>query len=264
MNVVTDPEEIAHVLGDHRGMHPYGLADLDEPYWSSSTWWRDGAAVAGWIRFPESDDHAVYAITHGEVGDTLALVAQIAAELPDKFVISGPAGVDVAVGDAFEAAWVTPHHKMHLTTPGCLLGRDPRVEALDRRDLSAVEALLDSGDRAGRFFAAHLMDDGFYMGVRGTGDLVALAGTHTYSAARGVATIANVHTHPWYRRRGLARAVTSAVAAELLESVSTVGLNVRADHAGTVEMYGGLGFEIVGDYDEAHMVRRRRRHYDGG
>ncbi len=260
MRPVTDPDEIATVLGERPGVHPYGLADLEEPYWSLSTWWRDGSAVVGWIRLPESDEHAVYAITHDASDRTLDLLAEIAPNLPDDFVISGPAGVDVAVGSEFESAWVTPHHKMHLTRPQLLPGTDPRIVALDRPHLADVEALLDTDDRAGRFFAAHLLDHGFYMGIRDEGRLVAAAGIHTFSAMWGVAAIANVHTHPDHRRRGLARAVTSAVAKALVDTVATVGLNARADHPGTVALYRNLGFTVVADYDEARMVRRRARH----
>ena len=144
---------------------------------------------------------------------------------------------------------------MHIPDAAQITGNDDGLDVLTRGDVAAIEALFDTDDRAGRFFAPHLLDDRHYLGRRDGDHLIAVAGTHTYSPTWGVASVANVHTHPDHRRRGLARHVVAAVSRRLLRTVPTVALNVRADHPGTITLYRELGFEIVADYDESHLVR---------
>ena len=48
-------------------MHPYGLADLEEPFWSSSTWYRRGDAVVAVLDL--GGDPVVYAIAADDDGD---------------------------------------------------------------------------------------------------------------------------------------------------------------------------------------------------
>ena len=55
--------------------------------------------------------------------------------------------------------------------------------------------------------------------------LIAAAGTHVVSPQWGVAAVGNVYTHREYRGQGLAKVVTSAVTAELLQQCDTVVLN---------------------------------------
>ena len=44
---VTNPDEIAEAFEGDRRTHLYGLADLQEPFWSNSTWYREGRCVVG-------------------------------------------------------------------------------------------------------------------------------------------------------------------------------------------------------------------------
>jgi hypothetical protein len=62
------------------------------------------------------------------------------------------------------------------------------------------------------FFTPSMLEDGVYVGVRVDGSLVAVAGTHAISRRFSVACIGGVYTEPAYRGRGLAAAVTGAVA----------------------------------------------------
>jgi len=55
--------------------------------------------------------------------------------------------------------------------------------------------------------------------------------------------IANVATHPDYRRRGIARALTERVMQHARQrGVNDLWLHVRADNPGAVQMYSDLGF----------------------
>ena len=58
--------------------------------------------------------------------------------------------------------------------------------------------------------------------------------------------IANVATHPDYRRRGIARALTErAMKQARAKNASAVWLHVRDDNPGAIRMYEGLGFQEI-------------------
>ena len=84
--------------------------------------------------------------------------------------------------------------------------------------------------------------DGVYYGIRVNGQLVAAAGTHVVSPAARLAVVGNVLTHPDYRGRGFATAVTGAVTAELLRTCDQVVLNVRSDNPPALNAYRRLGY----------------------
>lgn len=61
---------------------------------------------------------------------------------------------------------------------------------------------------------------------------------------RRINLIANVATHPSYRRRGIARALTErAMQHARQRGVNELWLHVRADNPGAIQMYTDLGFE---------------------
>ena len=49
---VTDPDVLANFHSDEPGAHIYALADLEEPFWSASQWFRRGDAVVGVVSLP--------------------------------------------------------------------------------------------------------------------------------------------------------------------------------------------------------------------
>jgi len=97
--------------------------------------------------------------------------------------------------------------------------------------------------------------EGVYFGVRGGGRLVAAAGTHVISREAKMGVVGNVMTHTEYRNRGLAKAVTSAVTAELLRYCDDVVLNVRADNPPAIAAYRSLGYEEHCRFEE-RLIRR--------
>lgn len=251
------PDALVELFCRHRPVHPYGLADLEEPYWSRSRWWRRGDAAVGLVGLPGGADPIVYAVSAADPEGTLGLLAELGvADLPEWFVITGPCGLAERLTPTHRAIWSSPHHKLHLVEPERLLEHEGRVEQLDREAAAEIAALLASDPDAGDFFYPHLLDSGHYRGIRDDGVLVAMAGVHVVSPRHGVAAIGNVATHPAYRRRGLARSLMSALARTLLEEVEVVGLNVAAHNVGALRLYESLGFEVVITYDEAELRRR--------
>ncbi len=251
---VTDPTELAELYGRRPDVHPYGLADLEQPLWSRSTWYRAGDAAVGVLDLG-SGAPVLYAVAAAAAGDraTLDLLATLVPDLPEHFVITGPVGLAERLAPAYAADWVIPHVKMRLPPDPDLPAPDPRVRWLDRAAADEVLALRETGGDVSAFFIPSLLDTGHYGGIRIDGELAAVAGVHVLSERYGVAAVGNVLTHPVHRRQGLGRALLSTLARRLLETVPVVGLNVGTANAGARALYDGLGFVPVATYEEAEL-----------
>ena len=253
---VTDPSELAQLYGRRPDVHPYGLADLEEPLWSRSTWYRAGDAAVGVLDLG-SGEPVLYAVAADDDQDraTLDLLVTLGPDLPDHFVITGPVGLSERLAPAYAADWVIPHVKMQLPSDPDLPPPDPRVRWLDRDAADEVVALRQTGGDVSAFFVPSLLDTGHYGGIQVDGELAAVAGVHVMSQRYGVAAVGNVLTHPAHRRRGLARALMATLARRLRATVPVVGLNVGTANTGARALYDGLGFEAVITYEEAELHR---------
>jgi predicted GNAT family acetyltransferase len=99
-----------------------------------------------------------------------------------------------------------------------------------------------------------------FFGTWENGELVAVAGTHLAVPAEGVGAIGNVYTRRDRRGLGLAGALTSAVAGELLRmGVRTIGLNVTQRNAAAIRVYERLGFFRYCDFIEGPVAHAWHR-----
>lgn len=142
----------------------------------------------------------------------------------------------------------TPRHMWRMALDPAAFTPAPMdaVVPLGMRDLQAVRALYEDGRAAGEmptFFHPDMLAQLSFRGIREGEALIAIAGTHLFSAALGVCTVGNVYTRRDRRRRGLASQVTSAVVAEAIaQRIPTIVLNVRQDGDSAQRMYERLGF----------------------
>jgi ribosomal protein S18 acetylase RimI-like enzyme len=254
--IVDDPDELAVFFADRPEVHAYALGDLDEPYWSASRWFRRGDAVVGLVGLPPGDDLACYAVSTRDPAGSLALVAEIVAHLRPGQPITGPIGLARASAAVRPLRWHAPHLRYALVDRDALPDRSASVVDLTVDDLDDLAALYAIEPGAG-FFVPGMVADGVFCGVRSDdgsdgsdGRLIASAGTHVLSDGRGVAAIGAVYTAPAERRRGHARAVTSAVARRVLDRVAIVGLNVTVANAPARRIYDAIGFVAVHEYEE--------------
>jgi len=251
-HIVTDPEELAAHFADEPGAHVYALGDLDEPFWSASTWYRRGDGVVGVVRLPDDEGTAVYAVATRDPQGSLALLLDVLPQLAPGQLITGPTGMGQAIGARRRLAWSGPHVRYRLVQhrPADSSG----VVPLGRHDLDDVTALYATEPGAA-FFLPHMLGDETFVGVRDeAGWLVAVAGTHLFSDRRDVAAIGAVYTHPDHRGRGLGRSVTAGVIERIGDRASRIGLNVAADNHPARAIYERLGFEAVLDYEECELA----------
>lgn len=256
MPSVASVEDVLDVYLRHRPVHPYGIADVVQ-FPDGAAWWREGEAVVGVVPVPGSPVPVVYAVAHDRPTDaaTLDLLDTLGAELPERFVVHGPRGLDERLSGRYRTLWRNDYVKLALEDATALPVRDPRVRVLDRADLRALHDLYATDEHAGDFFHAGLLDTGAYVGVDGEeGRLDAAAGIHVIDREHGVVALANVATRPERRRRGLGRAVVATLVHRLREQVDVVGLNVRDENVAARRLYEALGFRQVTEYAEAELA----------
>lgn len=250
--IVDDVGELEAFFSDRVGVHVYALADLDEPFWSASRWYRRGDAVVGLIGLPSGEGLACYAVATRDPVATIDLVVDLAPDLPSGLLITGPVGLARALERVRPLVWHGPHLRYELVDPMALPPVPASVEHLGRSDLDDLEALY-GGEPGAAFFVPHMLDDGAFFGVREAGRLVAAAGTHVLAAGRGVAAVGAVFTAASHRGRGLGTAATVAVVRHLVPRVATIGLNVAATNRAARRIYESIGFAPVADYEEAEL-----------
>jgi ribosomal protein S18 acetylase RimI-like enzyme len=119
--------------------------------------------------------------------------------------------------------------------------RTAGVERLDAADLEALRDLYAAYPESA--FTSDQLQLGVFYGVRDGAALVAAGGTHVVAPRYAIAAVGNVFTRPAARGHGYARAITTAVTADLLTNTCRdVILNVAVENAAALRIYSGLGF----------------------
>lgn len=253
-----DKDRIAAFLRRSPALNVYLIGDLDDFFWPYTQWY--GLEEGGELR----EVALIYAGTSLPVllalGEDPAamreLVRGIAHLLPPRLYTHLGEGVLEELSETYAAEPYGAHLKMALAERGRLEAADTMgAVRLGPGDLDEVLAFYAAAYPDG-WFDPRMLETEQYFGVRHGGALASVAGIHVYSPAYAVAALGNIATLPELRGRGLAGAAAAATCRSLLERVSVVGLNVRADNAPAIACYRRLGFEPVATYDE-HMLRLR-------
>lgn len=251
MNPVADPGELATLFRLDPETHVYGLADLEEPYWSASNWYRNGDAAVGLVSL--GDDWVTgYAMSRVDPKGSLRLFGEVHSQLPPDTWVTGPIGLSEYMDSRRAITLKGLHWRMILDGPD-RLGPDRGVVALSGSDVEAVRD-LNSSDPGQTFWHPRMLDRNPYVGIWEGDWLVASAGTHVASRTYGVAAIGGVITRPSHRGQGLATAVLSTLCRLLWGRYATIGLNVEVANSPAVALYDGLGFRRAFQYEEVELL----------
>jgi RimJ/RimL family protein N-acetyltransferase len=253
---VADRDEIAAYLRTDRRYAAYALGDLD------------GA----------SRDRCTWGMAHDDGGRPVALAMHQEGLIPQPlFLMGDPAGChevlasvirprdayflgtaahDLAIADLYELDPALALLRMAVDEASFTPFAGP-AERLGPGDVDDLNRLYQLGFRGG--FPPTVLEGGVYYGVRVRGRLVSAAGTHVINVREGVAVVGNVMTHVDFRGHDLAKMVTSAVTAELLQRVGDVALNVHADNAPAITAYARLGYR-----EHCRLSERLGRRHSGG
>lgn len=247
---VEDRGQLERIFQADRETHLYGLADLEEPFWSASEWHMSGEAAVG--RVSTGDDWvAGYAMSQTHRRETLDLLVRVERRLPPGALVTGPLGLHEQLSRARRSRSLGVHWRMILDELHDD-GVDGDVQELSLHDMEQVIELHSSAPGE-TFFLPSMLSHGLFVGVEQNGKLVASAGTHAMSEVYSVAAVGAVITHPSYRGLGLGRLVVAALCRRLAHRCRTIGLNVSVHNHAAVQLYEGIGFERVFDYEEVEL-----------
>jgi ribosomal protein S18 acetylase RimI-like enzyme len=255
---IHDREQLAAYFRRDLALHAYSLGDLEEPYWSRTSYY--GIQDKGGL----SDVFLIYRgyglpvlLAMGPEGYLKGdSQEQLEKLLPDEFYAHLSPGLEDSLGKQFSLQSHGLHYKMALSEPSLLMGIPAENTVhLKPEDLPELMSLyLESyPDNA---FDPLLLSRGKYIGYRTSNRLVSAAGVHVYSPSYRVAALGNITTHPDFRNKGFARVVTARLCQELAEEVDFIGLNVKSANQAAVHLYQSLGFKIAEKYGEFSLKRR--------
>jgi ribosomal protein S18 acetylase RimI-like enzyme len=253
--LLHDRDEIEAFLRQRPTLHLYELGDLDDFFWPDTTWYAlreagevhalallyTGTALPVLLAFIEEEE---------EPEPSVELLHAIHPFLPRRFYAHLSPGLEEHLEADYRLTSHGVHLKMVLMNQARLADIDPTgVVRLTSADRPALEALYRAS-YPGNWFDPRMLETGHYVGLWRDGKIVSVAGVHVYSPRYGVAALGNITTHPRLRGQGLATRVTGRLCQLLLETVETVGLNVKEDNLSAIRCYEQLGFARVAAYGE--------------
>ncbi len=250
---VDDPALIERFARRDEALHLYELGDLDPFFRPHTTWFgltgEDGELSALALLYHGVSPPTLLALGRVDAEATGALVEAIAPRLPPLCYAHLSPGLLPRLGDR----WSPQHHGLHLKMAhrdrDRLALHTDDVQRLGPADLADLQALYQRS-YPDNWFDARMLQTGQYFGIRQDEQLVCVAGIHVYSPRYRVAALGNVTTDPQWRGRGLARRTTARLCHSLYQTVSTIGLNVKAENTAAIACYRSLGFVEIGQYDE--------------
>lgn len=252
MNPVADADELAVLFKLDPETHLYGLADLEEPFWSASSWYRRGDAAVGLVSL--GDDWVTgYAMSRVDPEGGLRLFGEVQDRLPPHTWVTGPVGMAEYLGSGIRKISPKGLHLRMILDGTDRLAPDRGVVALSRADVDAVLD-LHAADPGQTFWHPTMLAANPFVGIWDGDRLVASAGTHVASETHGVAAIGAVITRPSHRGQGLAGAVLSTLCRLLWGRYATIGLNVEVANSPAVALYDGLGFRRAFQYEEVELL----------
>jgi len=252
-----DKSTIETFLRDNVFLNIYGLGDLDDFFWSDTTWHAltdeaDIQAIAliytggklPCLHIHAEDDKIVYAEK---------LLHYLVPTLPELFHAHLNLGLENILAERYTLRPRGKHYKMALVNKSLPLNVDTsQATGLSKSHLSEILSLFEKA-YPGNFFEPRMLETKQYYGIRRSGELVSAAGVHVYSRRYRVAALGNVTTHPDYRGKGYGTTVTAKVCKSLLRDIDHIGLNVKADNTSAIKCYERLGFEIIDSYGEYNV-----------
>ena len=258
-------DELRAILDADPVWAAYAIADLQPDYAPYCRWHvAESAQGAGLVLFfTRLSMPVVFAMGDpGAVGAVLDAVPRpksVYMTLRDEHY-------EVASRDYDFSADLRPMWRMRLTDPGaartdgascrtgCSCGRWPPNDSERIRRLHAY-----GGPYAPDAFDVYQAESGIFFGVEaGSGELLAVGGTHIVDWSAGIGAIGNMYTHPAHRGEGLGTAVLRAIVGKLIAGgVANIVLNVDQRNIAAKRLYEQLGFEAYCPYLEGVGYRRR-------
>ena len=211
------------------------LIVLDNPVWSALSTTHGSFAEGDELAKRYPVDVAPFAATRDQSTESYDSLARllglgVTAALPLATMPDLPAGWTVIRKvDSAQMVW-------NGSVP------PPVKHSLEELDISQVDEMLALVEltKPGPFFR-RTPELGTYLGIRESGQLVAMAGERLRPL--GHTEISAVCTHPEYRGRGYASSLVSALIRKTTGRGETPFLHVRTENVAAIRVYEKLGFK---------------------
>ena len=255
LQFLHDPEVIEPFLRRDPYLHLYALGDLDPFHWPLTQWYALGNPLRALALGYFGSSPTILALARPEERTDLAtLLRQLRPILPVRFECHLSPGLATNLSPDYRLTPHGRHLKMAMLQAERLESVPSEGDPLGRSDLDELEAFYSQA-YPDNWFDPRMLESGHYRGIRRDGVLVSVAGVHVHAPGRKIAALGNIATHPDYRGKGLAAAVTASVCKTLLEQgFEHLGLNVSADNQPAIKCYEQLGFSQWARYEEFSAV----------
>ena len=221
---------------------------LDRPVWASLTTHHAGVSEGNALARRFLPDVNLFAASRDESPDALAALAELVkpgetvfvAEVSEIRIPPGLTEVRAARG-------------IQMVATRSLSGepRDARIRALTEADAPEMLALAKLTEPGPFLPRTHTM--GAFLGLRIDGRLAAMAGERMRFP--GYTEVSGVCTHPDFRGRGLARALSTAVVAAIEARGDRAFLHAWKANRSAIGLYETLGFELRTEVNISVLTR---------
>jgi len=258
--ILKDKATIERWLRQEPELQLYALGDLDSFFWPDTHWHGSfsGSTLQSIVLlYTGMPMPTLLGLSARFLSEMEVLLQVLLPDLPPRFYAHLSPELAPVLRSGYFLEPQGQHYRMIL--------RDEKfpeaVHLPDARQLGPDDAAalrqLYNHSYPSHWFDQRMLETGHYFGIREAGILVSAGGVHVCSEAYGVAALGNIVTHPQWRGRGLAKAVTAKVCQSLLEKgIALIGLNVAVRNEAAIRCYARLGFEKAAVYEEYAAQRR--------
>ncbi len=223
-------------------MHP-----LDRPIWSALSTAHAGLSRGGPLAKRYVPDVNVFASTADESPAALAALEELVAPGEQVYLLQVPA---IAIPPGLTAAKRAIGVQMVARRGMPEVPRDDML-VLGEADASEMLALAQLTEPGPFRLRTRVM--GEFIGIRINGRLAAMAGERF--RCPGYTEVSGVCTHPDFRGRGLARRLSSVVAAKIQARGETPFLHSWKTNGPAIALYESLGFVLRTEMDVVVLER---------
>jgi len=251
VQVLHNKSTIENFLLKSPGIHAYCIGDLDDFFWSQTCWYAlvdNGQIQSIALLYVGTETPTLLIFYDDSPTFSNELLIRIKTILPSKFYAHLGMGLIDVFGMQNAIEYYGVHYKMVLDKNPLGIN-DSNIRKLTIMDLPK---LLDfySISYPNNWFDEKMLKTNMYYGYFNADKMIGVAGVHVYSREYKIAALGNIATHPDYRGQKIGYKLTSKLCEDLIETVDTIGLNVSSKNDFAIKCYKGIGFEIIGEYEE--------------
>lgn len=223
---------------------------LDRPIWSALSTRHRHLSLGGELARRYVKDVNLFASACDDSPAALAALADLVQPGERVFVLQV---ADIVVPSGLALVKAGKGVQMVATRRVQAAGSDEYLVELTDADAPEMLALAKLTEPGPFLPRTHVM--GRFLGVRIDGRLAAMAGERFRFP--GYTELSGVCTHPDFRHRGLARRLSTAVAAHIESRAERPFLHAWKDNRPAISLYEQLGFEIRAEVDVRVLERAR-------